>query len=63
MTKPKRKHTDDSLPGCSADDSVHIANAVAATLAALLAEMPHVDRDALAFEVAAVAWRYAEGKS
>jgi hypothetical protein len=59
----KRKRTDETCPGPTQDESVYIANAVAATLATLLAEMPHVDRDALAFEVAAVAWRYAEGKS
>lgn len=62
MTKPKRKHTDDTCPGPDMDEARFIANAVAYTLASLLTELSHVDRDAVAMEVAAAAWRLVEGK-
>lgn len=51
------KHTDQSLPGPTQAESRYIHNALSALLATLLREMPRVDRDAIAFELAAAAWR------
>jgi hypothetical protein len=62
MTKPKRKHTDESKPGPNMAQSLTIAIFLQDMHRRLVAELPSVSPEAIAMEISAAAWRLTGGK-
>jgi hypothetical protein len=61
VTKPKRKHTDESKPGPSMATSNEIAQYVESMHETLSRLYPTVAPEAIAMEISAAAWRLTGG--
>jgi hypothetical protein len=61
MTKPKRKHTDQSLPGPDQRQAQLIAARVHAVLVGLCTDLPEANPESIAFEMYAASWRLTGG--
>jgi hypothetical protein len=61
MTKPKRKHTDESKPGPTMAQAVSIAAEVTQLLHLMSKRHPEVSPEAIAMEISAAAWRLTGG--